>query len=328
MRIFIAGATGVLGRRIVDECTDRGHEVVGLTRDDRGDTIVRERGGEPHRGDLFDRDSLVEGTAGAEVVVHAATKIPTDTNPDDEDWALNDRVRREGTENLVAAAAAAGADRFVMQSIVWVARRPDGSEFDETADPNPDRTTESALDAERLVSEAADEHGFDPVVLRGGYFYAPDAAHTRMFGEDLLSRGLPIIGGGLLGRRDARLSFIHVDDAGSAFAAAAEGEATGTFHVVDDEPATWATFLRAFADRLDAPSPRRIPAWLARLFVDEHLVNLLVCPMPTTNERFREAFDWTPAYPTYREGLNQVVTRWHETGTIRESGEGYEWIGD
>ncbi|MDX1746173.1 MAG: NAD(P)-dependent oxidoreductase, partial [Halobacteriales archaeon] len=275
MRVFIAGATGVLGRRIVEECAVRGHEVVGLTRDDNGDALVSDRGGKPWRGDLFDQASLIDGAENADVVVHAATKIPTDANPDDEDWALNDRVRREGTENLVAAAAAAGADRFVQQSIVWVSRQPDGTAFDEDADPHPDRSTRSALDAERIVNDAATNEGFDQVVLRGGYFYAADTVHTRMVGERLLAGRMPIIGRGLLGRSDATLSFIHVDDMGRAFADAIEGDPTGTFHIVDNNPTTYATFLKTFADRLGAPTPRRIPAWLARLFVGRNLVNLL-----------------------------------------------------
>lgn len=328
MRLFIAGATGVLGRRLVAECADRGHDVIGLTRDDRGDELVRTRGGIPVRGDLFDRDSLVEGASGADVVVHAATKIPTDTNPDDEDWDRNDRVRREGTENLVAAAAETDVDRFVMQSVVWVARRPDGGRFDETATPNPDRSTRSARDAERIVVGGGADHGFESVILRGGWFYAPDAEHTRTFGERLLAGRLPIVGDGLLGRKDAPLSFVHADDAGRAFAEAVDGDATGVYHVVDDEPTTYAAFLDELADRLGTSPPRRVPAWLARAFVDDNLVRLLTRPMPTTNERFREAFDWSPTYPTVREGIEQVVDRWREDGTIRWSKAGSEWAGD
>lgn len=327
MEVFVAGATGVLGRRIVAECAERGHDVVGLTRDERGDAVVRERGGEPHRGDVLNRDSVVEGAGNADAVVHAATKIPTDTNPSEEDWELNDRVREEGAENLVAAAAEADADRFVQQSVVWVARQPDGSSFDEDAEPHPDRSTRTALAAERIVEEAGEEHGFDPVVLRGGWFYAPDTAHTRMFGEQLLARDLPLVGRGLLGRKDATLSYLHVDDAGRAFADAVEGEATGTFHVVDDQPTTYAEFVRGFVERLGAPPPRRVPAWLARFFVGDNILRLLTRPMPTTNDRFREAFDWEPEYPTVQEGLDQVVERWREEGTIRETEGGYEWNG-
>lgn len=328
MRIFIAGSTGVLGRRLVAECVGRGHDVVGLTRDDRGDTIVQERDGEPRRGDVLDRGSLVDAADGADVVVHAATSIPTETNPSDDAWAENDRVRRQGAENLVAAAAATDADRFILQSVGWVARQPDGRRFDETADPNPDRTTRSALNAEEIITAAADEQGFDPVILRGGWYYAPDGATTRTFGERLLAGRLPIVGGGLLGRQDATMSLLHSDDASRAFADAVDGDVTGTFHVVDDEPVPLAAYLRAFADRLDAPSPRRIPAWLARFFVGKHTSRFLSSSMPTTNGRFRDAFGWEPHYPSYREGLEQVVERWRDDGIVRATDEGYEWIGE
>lgn len=325
MRLFVAGATGVLGRRIVAECTDRGHEVVGLTRDEAGDAVVRGAGGTPHRGDILDPQSLRDGAAGAAVLVHAATNIPTDTNPTEAEWTRNDRVRRDGAENLVDAAASVGAHRLVLQSIVWVARQPDGRPYDETADPNPDRSTRSALEAERIVSAGADEHGFEPVVLRGGYFYAADTAHTQLFGKLLLARRLPIVGRGLLGRTDAALSFVHADDVGRGFAVAIDGEATGTFHVVDDDPTTYADFLRAFADRLKAPSPRRVPLWLVRWFADDNVLRLITRSMPTTNERFKAAFDWEPRHPSVRSGLDQVVETWRESGRIRPAGEGYEW---
>lgn len=311
-RVFVAGATGVLGRRLVERFADRGHRVAGLTRDAEGDRVVEARGGEPRRGDVLDRGSLVAAAEGADVVVHAATAIPTATKPSRADWAPNDRVRREGTEHLVAAAAAVGASRVLLQSVVWVARQPDGSAFDEDAPTHPDATARSALDAERTTEDGAAEHGFEAVVLRGGWFYAPDAPHTREFGARLRDGTLPVVGGGLLGRRDARLSLVHADDVAAAFVAAAEGRATGTFHVVDDEPVTLATFLRAFASRLDAPEPRRIPGWLARFVVGGDAVRFLTNPMPTSNERFRAAFDWAPRYPTYREGLDQVVEAWSE----------------
>jgi nucleoside-diphosphate-sugar epimerase len=328
MRVFIAGATGVLGKRLVAECVDRGHDVVGLARDDRGEAVVAERGATPFRGDVLDRESLIDGAADCDVLVHAATKIPTDMNPDEEAWAKNDRVRREGAENLVAAAGAVDADRVLMQSVVWVARQPDGNKFDEDAEPHPDRTTQSAVDAERIVADGADEHGYDPVVLRGGYFYAADSAHTRMMAERLLARRLPVVGRGLLGRRDATLSFVHVDDAARAFAAAVEGDATGTYHVVDDDPATYARFLETLADRLDAPSPIRVPRWLVEFVLDDDLLRLLTEPMPTSNDRFERDFDWEPAYPSIDSGFDVVVDTWKENGTIRETASGYEWAGE
>ncbi|WP_115865654.1 NAD-dependent epimerase/dehydratase family protein [Halorussus litoreus] len=340
MNVFVAGATGVLGRRLVAELAERGHEVIGLTRDDSGDELVRSRGGLPRRGDVLDRDSLrdacvdhgVDSGNGIDAVVHAATAIPTAQKPTADEWEQNGRVRREGARNLTAVAAEADADRFVQASVVWVARQPDGSAFDESADPHPDRTTRSALDAERIAREAGgatggEESGFDSVILRCGFFYSHDSAHTRTFGEQLLAGKLPILGGGLLGRSDAELSLLHADDAATAFAAAVEGDAAGLYHVVDDEPVTTAKLLRSFAERLGASEPRRIPGWLAKYLAGEDTVRLLTNSMPTSAERFRRDFDWEPEHPTYREGLDAVVERWTADGTLAETPDGYEWRG-
>lgn len=325
MRVFVAGATGVLGKRIVAECTHRGHDVLGLTRDPAGDDIVENHGGTPIRGDVLDQSTLTDPVSRADIVVHAATKIPVDTNPSEQAWKRNDRVRLDGTKNLLEAAAADSIDRFVLQSIVWVARQPDGEPFDETADPHPDRSTRSALEAEQALQQAATNHEFESVILRGGYFYGPDTAHTHLFGQRLVSGDLPIVGRGLLGRQDATLSFIHVDDIGRAFTDAIEGSASGVFHVVDDEPTPYAEFIHEFADRLNAPSPSQLPAWLARFFIGDNIIRLITRSMPTTNQRFKQAFDWTPHYPSIHDGLNQVVQTWSDDDLIQPTNGGFEW---
>lgn len=324
MRVFVAGATGVLGRRLVAELADD-HDVVGLVRDEEGAGTVADAGGRPRRGDVLDRGSVVDAAEGADAVVHAATAIPRKMRATDDDWAYNDRVRVEGARNLAAAAAEADADRFLQQSVTWLARQPDGSAFDETAEPHPDRATRSAWDAERVARAAASEHGFDLAVLRCGWFYSQDSWHTRLLGERLLDRRLPVLGGGLLGRRDAAIAALHVDDAARAFAAAVAGDATGLWHVVDDEPVTGAAFLGTLAALLDAPPPRRVPGWLARPLVGANTVRFFTNPAPTSNERFRAAFGWTPALATYREGLRRVVDRWRERGTLVETDEGVAW---
>ncbi|WP_076427135.1 NAD-dependent epimerase/dehydratase family protein [Haladaptatus litoreus] len=259
MNVFVAGATGVLGRRLVGQLTERNHSVVGLTRDARGDELVAERGGEPRRGDILDRESLAEAAEGCDVLVHAATAIPTSRKPTEKEWVLNDKVRAEGARNLVSVTDEIGADRLLQQSITWLARKPDGSPFDEDTPPNPDRVTRSALDAERIVRQGGEDHGFEVGILRCGWFYDPESAHTRQMGSGLLDGKYPILGGGLLGRQDATLSIVHVEDAARAFVAAAESDATGHWHVTDNRPVTLSTFLRRFAERLDAPEPRRIP---------------------------------------------------------------------
>ncbi|MFB6075467.1 MAG: NAD-dependent epimerase/dehydratase family protein [Haloarculaceae archaeon] len=325
MNVFVSGATGVLGHRLVDHLVDRGHAVAGLVRDDAGADLVTERGGDPRRGDVLDGESI-QGAVGedTDVIVHAATAIPTANKPSEEAWARNDRVREEGARNLLAAAPD-DLSQFVFPSVVWVARQPDGSAFDESVERHPDRGTQSAAAVEDLLRERGREDGFDVAILRCGFFYAPDSAHTRQFGRGLLEGALPVVGGGLLGRRDAPLSFLHADDAARAHAEAVDAGLDGVYHVVDEEPAPVDAVLSDLADRLGVSSPRRVPAWLARVFVGTVTAEMLSSPMPTTAEKFRAATDWTPQYPTYREGFEQVVETWREAGTLSETAEGYEW---
>jgi nucleoside-diphosphate-sugar epimerase len=318
MKVFVTGATGVLGHRIVDRLAERDHDVVGLARDERGQRTVEECGGTARRGDVLDPATLERAVDGdVDVLVHAATAIPDSTKPSEEEWERNDLVRLEGIRNLLDAAPAS-LERVLFPGVVWVARQPDGSRFDETADRHPDRATRSAADVEDLLDRRAAEDGFDAAILRCGFFYAPDARDTRGWADRLLDGDLPVVGGGPLGRRDAELSFVHAEDAAAAFVAAIEAGASGTYHVVDDEPVTGAAFFERFADLLDAPEPGRIPAWLARFFVGKVAAELLTSPMPTTNERARRELDWEPEYPTYREGLRGVVATWQADGTLAE----------
>jgi nucleoside-diphosphate-sugar epimerase len=318
MQVFVAGGTGVLGRRLVSRLADRGHDVVGLSRDEPGDDAVESRGGVPVRGEVTDPD-VRSHVGDADCVVHAATAVPVG-KADRSDWEHDARVRREGARHLASAAAERDA-RYVGQSVAWVARPPGGGAFDEDAELNPDLSTRGSADAERL----AREHHPDPVILRGGWYYGPDAGHTRQFGEQLLAGRMPVLGAGLLGRRDATLSYCHTEDAARGFVAAVEGDATGTFHVVDDEPSPFAAFVRRFAVELDASTPRRLPGWLLRPVVGKYAVRMLTTDMATTNHRFREQFDWEPAHPSFREGLASVVETWRENGVLDRDGEGWRW---
>jgi nucleoside-diphosphate-sugar epimerase len=180
---------------------------------------------------------------------------------------------------------------------------------------------------EAYLQDQAVQHGWDATILRNGFFYAPDAGHTRVWGEQLLAGKMPIVGGGVLGRRDAELSLVHVDDAARAFATAIDHGLAGVYHIVDDEPVTGADLFTEFARLLDAAEPSRMPAWLARLFIGKVNAEGFTSPFPTTHEAFTQATGWEPRYPTYREGLQQVVETWAHDGTIVETAEGYSWTG-
>ncbi|MFP4628565.1 MAG: NAD-dependent epimerase/dehydratase family protein [Halobacteriales archaeon] len=323
MRVAITGATGVLGRRLVEAFDDAGHEVLGLVRDDVGAATVEAHGGTPNRGDVLDRSSLADVVADVDVAVHAATAIPTETKPDPEAWARNDRIRVEGMRNLLAAGD--DLDRVLFPSVVWVARQPDGGRYDETAPRHPDRSTAGAAEVERLLLEG--EIGPAATVLRLGLFYSHDDATTRTLASNLLSGRQPIVGRGLLGRRCGALSRIHPTDAAAAFVAAVEAEVSGLFHVVDEEPVGLDDFLVALADRLDASKPGpRLPAWLARFLLGPTATDLISRPMPTDATRFREATGWEPTLPTYREGLDRVVERWRAAGTVERDDGAVRWV--
>jgi 2-alkyl-3-oxoalkanoate reductase len=302
MKVFIAGASGVLGRRLVRQFVAGGHSVTGLVRTPKAESAVREAGGEPRHADLFDADSLARAAEGCDTVIHAATAIPAKQKTTPADWAMNDRIRRKGTRCLTEAAAKIGAKTYLQQSITWVARPKNESPFDENSPTVPEPSIQSAIDAESIAREAESAEGFTVSILRGGYFYDSESAHMRMLADALRKRQMPIIGSG-----EAEWAMIHTDDAASAYVVAAEKPRSGVWHIVDNELVQVRTFLKEFAARLGAPAPRRVPVWLARWLAGEKAVEYFTRSTRTTNARFRHDFGWTPRYPTYREGLDQIV---------------------
>jgi nucleoside-diphosphate-sugar epimerase len=305
MRVFIAGASGVLGRRLVREFVSRGHSVVGLVRGPKAESAVRDAGGEPRHADLFDAESLAKAAESCDTVIHAATAIPVKQKSIPADWAMNDHIRRKGTRCLTEAAAKIGAKTYLQQSIAWVARPKDDSPFDEDSPVVPEHSIQSAIDAESIARDAESAEGFTVSILRGGYFYDSDSAHTRMIAGALRKRQMPIMGSG-----EAMWAMIHSDDAASAYVAAAENPKSGVWHIVDNDLVEVRAFLRAFAARLGAPAPRRVPVWLAKWLAGEQAVEYFTRSTRTTNARFRRDFGWTPRYPTCREGLDQIVHSW------------------
>ncbi len=309
MRVLVAGASGVLGRRIVQQLVARGHAVVGLARSETAETTVRSLGGEPRRADLFDTDAVVQAANGCDIIIRAATAIPTKVRTGPSDWAMNDRIRREGTRSLVEAAGRVGAQAFLQESVVWAVGTLDGRPFDEDAPPASDPVLASALDGERIAREVGASQGFDTLTLRCGGFYSADGWHTRILAESI-AKGRPV----LIGRDSPVWSLIHTDDAARAFVAAAEAPKTGVWHVVDDRPVSLVDFLGEMAKRLGVRPPRRMPRWLARMFLGRYGTRILSSSFSTSNARFRQEFRWRPSFPTYAEGVAEVVTSWRSEG--------------
>ena len=306
LHVFIAGATGVLGRRLVCRLIERGHRVTALARTLEKAAWLERHGAIARQASLFDADQLARAAEGCNVVVHAATAIPKQAQTSPQDWTENDRIRRAGTQALANCAAKIGAEAYVQQSVVWVARPADGGCFDEDAPATDHPLMQSAYDGEQIARAAGSQHGFTAAVLRCGWFYGADAAHTQLFRDGLRKRRIPVIG-----RGDAVWACLHLDDAASAFLAAIEHSQPGLWHVVDDTPVAVRDFLGAFASLLHAKPPRAAPVWLARLLAGRSAVEFFTHSTRTTNERFRRDFGWRPQYATYRDGLTQVVQEWH-----------------
>jgi 2-alkyl-3-oxoalkanoate reductase len=303
LRIFLAGATGTLGRRLVPQLIDRGHHVVGTTRSnpDR----VRELGAEPVVVDPLDRAALVAAVVAAEpdVVVHqltALTGIGLARNFD-KTFAMTNRLRTEGTDNLIAAARAAGARRLVWQSYAGWPYARDGAGLkveDDPLDPDPPADVRESLAAIRhLEAAVTGAEGMEGVVLRYGGFYGPgtsiDAGGTHV---DLIrKRKFPIGGGGA-----GVWSFVHIDDAAAATVAAIEGGPTGIYNVVDDAPAPISEWLPAMAAALGGPPPRRVPGWLVRLAAGAQAHSMMTRTRGASNAKAKRELGWRPAH-TWRE---------------------------
>ena len=309
MKVFVQGATGVLGRRLVRDFAAAGFEVVGLARSEEGAAKVKAAGGTPAKADVFDAASLARAAEGAEVVVRAATHIPHDLRVGPEGWAENARLRTDGTRALLDACTRVGAKVFLQESIVWVARPPDGTPFNEDSPVLTDPISAAMVEAERMGREAAGR--MTSTTLRLGNFFAPEAWHTRYIGERVKAHKFPVIGDGA-----AEIAIVNVDDASAAFVKAAEVRQSGLFHVIDDRPAPLKELLPDVAQAIGARPPGRAPKWIVRLVAGRAAFEFFTTPMRTTNARFKQATGWSPRYPTHKETIAQIVGEWRKEGFL------------
>jgi nucleoside-diphosphate-sugar epimerase len=307
MRVFLAGATGVIGRRLLPLLLAEGHEVTGMTRSTARAQQLRAAGAEGVVADAFDADTLkrVVAQARPEAVIHQLTSIPKRIDPRkmERDFATNDRLRTEGTANLMAAASAADVSRIVVQSVAFFyAPGPPGRVHGEQ---DPLLREAQALgpvkrSAEALVSLEQKALEAGATVLRYGYFYGPGSAIASdgSTGEEVARGRLPIVGSGA-----GVWSFIHVDDAASATIAALRAQKPGVFNVVDDEPARAADWIPALAAALGARKPRKVPALLARALAGSYGVALMTEAQGASNALATRELGWQPSYRSWREGF-------------------------
>jgi 2-alkyl-3-oxoalkanoate reductase len=309
MRVFVAGASGAIGRQLVPQLVAAGHEVTGTTRSVERTETIRAAGGRPVVCDALDAAALHSAVAeaGPDVVVHELTALPHRFDPRDKDiYAPTNRLRSESTRTLLDAARAAGAKRMVCQSIAFAYQPgPQPEVKDEDAPlafgaPPPFGDGIRALDGmERAVVGA---EGLEGLVLRYGWFYGPGTyyAEDGSMAADVRRRRFPVIGKGT-----GLYSFIHVDDAASATVAAVERGAPGIYNVVDDDPAPQREWLPSYAEAIGAKKPLRVPVWIARLVVGK-IASVANAQPGASNAKAKRELGWEPRWPSWRDGFRDA----------------------
>ena len=305
MRVFVAGASGVIGRALVPRLVAAGHEVTGTTRDDRSAEAIRATGAQAAICDALDaaavEDAVIE--ANPEVIVSELTSLPKDYDLRTIDYEPTNRLRIEGGRNLISAGRKVGARRYITQSIAFV-YEPEGDwvkdEEARTWVEAPGRFAsglEATLTSER---EALEADGMEGLVLRYGQFYGPDTYFDRggSIAEQVRKRRFPQVGSG-----SGVFSFIHVDDAADATVASIERGAPGIYNVVDDDPAPISDWLPVFADAIGAKRPMRVPTFLARLLGGKAAAVMATQLRGASNAKAKRELGWQPAHPSWRQGF-------------------------
>jgi 2-alkyl-3-oxoalkanoate reductase len=301
MRVFVAGASGAIGSRLVPQLIDRGHVAIGTSRSPEKSQRLRALGAEPIVLDVLDhravRDAVVK--AQPDAIVHQATALADlrDFKHFDRSFAQTNRLRTQGTDALLDAAREAGVRSFVAQSYASARYAREGGSVkteDDPLDPNPVPAMRETIAAMRYLDEVVTEAG--GIALRYGTFYG--AANDGLV-EPVRKRQFPVVGDG-----GGVTSFIHLDDAAAATVLALESDRAGViYNVVDDEPTPAAEWLPVLASVLGAKAPRRVPRWLARLFAGEAVVMMGTESRGASNAKAKRELGWTLRYPSWREGF-------------------------
>jgi nucleoside-diphosphate-sugar epimerase len=306
MHVFVAGATGALGRRLIPQLIAAGHEVTATTRTPEKAGELRALGAEPVVVDGLDAAGMTKAVADAEpdAVVHQMTALAGKANLRrfDRWFATTNELRTKGTDILLAAARSAGVQRFVAQSYTgWTNPTTGGPVKSEDAgfDPDPPKMQRQSLAAIRHVEETVPAAARLGIVLRYGNFYGPGESDSLV--EPIRKRRLPVIADGA-----GVWSWIHLDDAAGATVAALERGEPGVYNVTDDEPAPVSEWLPYLAEAVGAKQPMRVPVWLARIMAGSVPVRWMTEGRGSSNEKAKRELGWQPGWPTWREGFKTL----------------------
>jgi nucleoside-diphosphate-sugar epimerase len=312
MKIFVAGASGAIGARLIPMLVKAGHDVTGMTRTAAKAPLIRAAGAVPVIADALDQNAVTEAVcrASPDVIVHELTSIPAniDIRHFDRDFAKTNALRTQGLDHLLAAASAAGCRRVVAQSFAGWPYARTGSFVKTEEDPldsSPPPALRVSLDAIRyLETTVTNTQGIEGIVLRYGYFYGPGntIGEGGSFLKEVRKRRIPIVGNGA-----GVWSFVHIDDAACATVLAIERGRPGIYNIVDDDPAPVSEWLPALAEAAGGKPPFRIPAWLGRIAVGSHGVVMMTEIRGASNEKAKRDLGWKPMWASWRDGFRRAL---------------------
>lgn len=309
-RVFVAGATGVLGRRLVPLLVEEGHDVTGLTRSASKKELLASLGARPVVADALDPQAMGQAISAAEpdIVVHELTALSDlrSLRNFEKAFEQNARLRGEGTDILLSASHAAGVGKFVAQcygGFLFAANGKPILSEDDALDAHPPKPFRSALSADRHLEEVVTGAPWlEGIALRYGAFYGPGTSLSMRppgVQSEMVRKGqFPIVGEGR-----GRMSFIHIDDAATATVAAIERGRRGIYHITDDEPAPVSEWLPGLAAAIGGKPPRRVPKWVARILAGPAVVAMMTETAGASNAKARRELDWQPRYPSWRSGF-------------------------
>ena len=319
MRVFLAGGTGAVGRRLLPQLVVAGHEVVALCRNRDTAAEVRAAGATPTIADALNRADLIDAVRAArpDALIHQLTGLagtPGNLRRFDQEFALTNRLRTEALDTMLQAAREVGAKRFIAQSFCGWPQARSGAWIKSEGDPlepHPDssfrQSHEAILHIETTVPRATE---FVGIVLRYGVLYGPGTnfAEGGSFVELVKKRRLPLVGEGT-----GVWSFTHVDDAAGATLAALERGKSGVYNIVDDEPARVSEWLPYLAMSVGAERPRSMPAWLGRLVLGKGGLDWLLQGRGSSNLKAKSQLGWSPRIANWRDGFRQIMPEWLRT---------------
>jgi nucleoside-diphosphate-sugar epimerase len=309
MRVFVVGGSGAIGAQLLPALVAAGHEVTATSRNGAKGERLRELGASPVTLDVLDREATIAAVREArpEAIIHQGTalgelvKMPRNI---DSAFEETNRLRTEGTENLIAAAKDAGVRRMIAQSYAgWTYERTGGPVKSEEDPFDDDTAAPQTLDAMRREEAAvASADGIEGITLRYGGFYGPNTSvtHGGETAELVVKRRFPIVGSG-----DGVWSFCHIEDAAHGTIAALERGTPGVYNIVDDDPAPTKEWLPTLAAALGAKPPRHIPAWLGKLAAGQFVVNLMESARGASNAKAKSELGFTPRWESWRRGFRE-----------------------